>query len=101
MINLDVLMTFNVDPDGQGDIIFTDSWEEGTEVNQPVNTVSHNNLLKVLEVQNVGEYERTWKNSQLSNLFSFQTELDAVCACRTVDLNATGIDLWSPFKPIW
>ena len=61
MINLDVLMTFNVDPYGQGDVIFTDSWEEGTEVNQPVNTVGHNNLLKVLEVQNVGEYERTWK----------------------------------------
>ena len=57
--------TFDVDPDGQGHVVFADSAEEGREVDEPVDPVRDDDLLQVLEVQDVGEDERAWKNSPL------------------------------------
>ena len=57
--------TFDVDPDGQGHVVFPDSAEEGREVDEPVDPVRDDDLLQVLEVQDVGEDERAWKNSPL------------------------------------
>ena len=50
--------TFNVDPDGQGNIIFADRTEQGREMNEPVDPVRHDDFLKILEIQDVGKDER-------------------------------------------
>ena len=53
-----VLLAFDVDPDGEGDVVLPDCAEEGAEVDEPVDAVRHDDLLQVLEVQDVGEDER-------------------------------------------
>ena len=55
------LLTFNVDPDCQGYIVFSNSTEQSREVNKPINSMSDNNFLQILEIQNVRENEWTWK----------------------------------------
>ena len=52
---------FNVDPDGERDVVLADGAEEGAEVDEPVDAVRHDDLLQVLEVQDVGEDERACK----------------------------------------
>ena len=52
-------LTFNVDPDGQRNIVLPNGREEGGEMDQPVDSVGHHDFLQVLEVQDVGEDERS------------------------------------------
>ena len=52
-------ITFDVDPDGEGDVVLSDGGEEGAEVDEPVDAVRHHDLLQVLEVEDVREDERT------------------------------------------
>ena len=54
--------TFDVDPDGERDVVLADGAEEGAEVDEPVDAVRHHNLLQVLEVQDVREDKRTFKD---------------------------------------
>ncbi len=51
--------TFDVDPDGERDVVLPDGAEEGAEVHQPVDAVGHHDLLQVLEVKDVREDEWT------------------------------------------
>ena len=53
--------TFNVDPDGERDVVLAHGAEQGREVDQPVDPVRHNDLLKILEIQDVGKNEWAWK----------------------------------------
>ena len=50
-------LTFDVDPDGEGDVVLADGAEERAEVDEPVDAVRDDDLLQVLEVQDVREDE--------------------------------------------
>ena len=55
-----MILAFDVDPDGEWDVVLSDGGEEGAEVDDPVDAVRHHDLLQVLEVKDVREDERTW-----------------------------------------
>ena len=55
----ETIITFNVDSDGKGDVLLSNSTQEGTEVDQPVYSVCYHYLLQSLEVQDVSKYVRT------------------------------------------
>ena len=61
-------LAFDVDPDGEGDVVLSDGGEEGAEVDEPVDAVRHHDLLQVLEVQDVRKDERTWR---IENVFFY------------------------------
>lgn len=48
-------ITFNVDANGEWDILFTDGRQQGAEMNHPVNSVRHHRLLEAFEIENIGE----------------------------------------------
>ena len=54
-----IVETLNVNPDRQRDIVLPDTRQEGTEVNQPINPLVHNNFLQALEVQNICKNKRS------------------------------------------
>lgn len=48
-----VVQPLDVDPHGQWDVAFPDSTQKSAEMDQPVNAVVDDDLLKVFEVQDV------------------------------------------------
>lgn len=51
--------TFDVDTNGQWNIVFAHGAQKRAKVNQPINPMRYHDLLEVLEIQNVRENEWT------------------------------------------
>ena len=53
--------TFDIDADGQRDVLFADSAEQGAEMHQPIDAVIHHHLLKTFEVEDIGKQVRPYR----------------------------------------
>lgn len=54
-----VMKTFDIDSQGEGGVLFCNSTEKSREMNDPIDSVVHDNFLKAFEIQHIREQVRT------------------------------------------